>query len=320
MLERSQIHRIVMPTPYGVGPVNAYLIDAEPLTLVDAGFQTEASKATFVAQLAEAGHEPSEIQRVVITHGHPDHYGLVPWLQEMGIDVHFPERELARMTGKGMRMHFGRLLLQAGMPVDLLLKMDEQRNKDPRPWLDIPSLKLVRDGDVFDFTGFTLEAHHMPGHSGGHFIYFEPDARTLFVGDQLLPHVSPNPLLEPSLEDHTLRRRSLVDYLDTLDRLKKMEPTIAHPGHGDPIHDVGALIDRTVAHHLERKSEVAGYLTEQTQSPYEIARRMYPDVEGYDIFLSVSEVVAHLDLVVDDRGAVIEERDGITYYRSATRV
>jgi glyoxylase-like metal-dependent hydrolase (beta-lactamase superfamily II) len=305
-----------MPTPYGVGPVNAYLIGAEPLTLIDAGFQTEESKNAFIAQLAEAGHEPSEIQRVLITHGHPDHYGLVPWLQEMDIDVHFPARELERMTGPGMRMHFGRLLLQAGMPLDLLMKMDEHRKKDPRPWLDIPSLKPVHDGDVFEFDGFALEAHHVPGHSGGHFVYFEPGTRTLFAGDQLLPHVSPNPLLEPSLDDHTERRRSLVDYLDTLERLKKMEPSIAYPGHSDPIDDVIDLIDRTITHHLERKGEVAGHLTERGQSPYELAQQIYPDVKGYDIFLSVSEVVAHLDLVVDDAGAVIEERDGITYYRA----
>ena len=59
----------------------------------------------------------------------------------------------------------------------------------------------MHDGDVFEFDGFQLEAHHVPGHSGGHFVYFEPDSRTLFAGDQLLPHVSPNPLLEPSLDD-----------------------------------------------------------------------------------------------------------------------
>lgn len=306
-----------MPTPYGVGPVNAYLIEAEPLTLIDAGFQTEESKSAFIAQLKDAGHEVSEIRRVVITHGHPDHYGLVPWLQEMDIPVHFPERELERMTGKGMRLHFGRLLLQAGMPLDLLVKMDEHRKKDPRPWLDIPSLLPVRDGDNFAFKGFSIEAHHVPGHSGGHFIYFEPDSRTLFAGDQLLPHVSPNPLLEPSLEDHTERRRSLVDYLETLERMKKLDPAIAYPGHGDPIEDVAGLIDSTASHHHERKAEVAGLLTDRGQSPYELAQKIYPDVKGYDVFLSVSEVVAHLDLVADDGGAVIEERDGITYYRAA---
>ena len=311
------VHRVVMPTPYGVGPVNAYLVDADPLTLVDAGFQTQESQDTFVDQLRVAGHEVTEIERVLITHGHPDHYGLVPWLQEMGIEVHFPERELARMTGPGMRMHFGRLLLQTGMPLDLLMQMDEHRKKDPRPRLDIESLHPVRDGQTFTFHDFELEAHHVPGHSGGHFVYFEPESRMLFAGDQLLPHVSPNPLLEPSLEDHTERRRSLVDYLETLERFRKMDPTIAYPGHGDPIVDVIALIDSTIAQHVERKREVLDLLTDRGQSPYELAQQLFPGVKGYDIFLSVSEVVAHLDLVDDDGGAVLEERDGITYYSAA---
>jgi glyoxylase-like metal-dependent hydrolase (beta-lactamase superfamily II) len=306
-----------MPTPYGVGPVNAYLIEAQPLTLIDAGFQTEESKDAFISQLKAVGHDASEIARVLITHGHPDHYGLVPWLQEMNVPVHFPVKELERMTGKGMRMHFGRLLLQAGMPLDLLIKMDEHRKTDPRPWLDIPSLLPVVDGQTFSFDGFELEAHHVPGHSGGHFVYFEPESRTLFAGDQLLPHVSPNPLLEPSLEDHTERRRSLVDYLETLERFRKMDPSIAYPGHGAPIEDVIGLVDATIAGHLERKEEVAGLLTARGQSPYELAGQMYPNVKGYDVFLSVSEVVAHLDLVVDDGHASIEERDGITYYSAA---
>jgi len=312
-----EVTRIVMPTPYGVGPVNAYLIHAQPLTLIDAGFQTDEAREAFSSQVKGAGHDPSSIERVLVTHGHPDHYGLVPWLQELGAEVHFPGLELERMTGKGMRLHFGRLLLQAGMPLELLIEMDRRRKEDPRPWLDIDSLKRVHDGDAFDLGDGKLEAHHVPGHSGGHFIYFEPDTRTLFAGDQLLPHVSPNPLLEPSLEDHTERRRSLIDYLATLERLRSLQPTIAYPGHGDPITDVGGLIDRTIAHHLDRKQEVAGLLTERGQSAYELAQRIYPDVSGYDVFLSVSEVVAHLDLVVEDGAAVIEERDGVAYYRAA---
>lgn len=303
-----------MTTPYGVGPVNAFLVDAEPLTLIDAGFQTDEAKAEFEAQLVATGRKVSEIERVLITHGHPDHYGLVPWLQDLGIEVHFPARELERMTGKGMRMHFGSLLLQTGMPLDLLMKMDEHRKKDPRPWLDIPSLLPVRDGDVFEFDGFSIGSHHVPGHSGGHFVYFEPDSRTLFAGDQLLPHVTPNPLLEPSLDDHTQRRRSLVDYLATLERFRSMDPSIAYPGHGDPITDVIGLIDSTIAGHIERKGKVAALLTDRGQSPYELAQQLFPGVKGYDIYLSVSEVVAHLDLVAEEGGAVTEERDGITYY------
>jgi glyoxylase-like metal-dependent hydrolase (beta-lactamase superfamily II) len=311
------VKRIVMPTPYGVGPVNAYLIDGEPLTLIDAGFQTQEAQDILTAEVRDVGHEVTDIQRVLITHGHPDHYGLVPWLQETGVDVYFPSQELSRMTGKGMRMHFGIILMQAGMPLELLMKMDEHRKKDPRPWLNLESMKRVNDGDVFEFEGFHLETHHVPGHSGGHFIYFEPDSRTMFAGDQLLPHVSPNPLMEPSLHDSSERRRSLEDYLESLARMKKMDPTIAYPGHGDPIEEPIALIDRTVSHHHERKVEVAKLLTADGQSPYQLAQQLYPNVSGYDIYLSVSEVVAHLDLVEAAGAALVEQRDGVAYYRAA---
>lgn len=311
------VRRIVMPTPYGVGPVNAYLIEGEPLTLIDAGFQTQEAQDILTAEVRSAGHEVTDIQRVLITHGHPDHYGLVPWLQETGVDVYFPSQELSRMTGKGMRMHFGMILMQAGMPLELLMKMDEHRKKDPRPWLDLESMKRVNDGDVFGFDGFRLETLHVPGHSGGHFIYFEPSSRTLFAGDQLLPHVSPNPLMEPSLHDPSERRRSLEDYLESLERMKKLDPTIAYPGHGDPIEEPIALIDRTVSHHHERKGEVAKLLTADGQSPYQLAQQLYPDVSGYDIYLSVSEVVAHLDLVEAEGAALVEHRDGVAYYRAA---
>lgn len=312
------VHRIVMPTPYGVGPVNSYLIEAEPLTIVDAGFQSDAAKAAFVEGLKDHGHDVHDIRRVLVTHGHPDHYGLVPWLHETtAVEVYFPTLELERMTGPGMRMKFGRLLLQAGIPLELLMQMEEHRKKDPRPWLDTDKLLPVHDGDVFTFDTFELQAHLLPGHSGGHVVYLEPESRTLFAGDQLLPHVSPNPLLEPSVDDPDERRRSLEDYLGTLAAMAAMDPSIAYPGHGDAIMDPRALIERTIDLHLARKGEIAALLGEVGRSPFELARELYPNVTGYDIFLSVSEVIAHLDLVVDDGAAVIEERDGVAYYRAA---
>jgi glyoxylase-like metal-dependent hydrolase (beta-lactamase superfamily II) len=109
----------------------------------------------------------------------------------------------------------------------------------------------------------------------------------------------------------------LIDYLETLERFRSMDPTIAYPGHGDPIEDVIGLIDGTIARHAERKKEVAALLTSRGQSPYDLAQQLFPDVTGYDVFLSVSEVVGHLDLVEADGGAKIEERDGITYYSAA---
>lgn len=319
---RLPVRTITMPTPYAVGPVNAYLIEAEPLTLVDTGINTPEAQNALALALAGAGYFVESIQRILITHAHPDHYGLIPYLQEAsGATVYFPEREIARVRDKQMLFEVGRLLVEAGMPLELLFKMDQQRKKDPGAKVPHEEVVPVKDGDTFEFRAddevFELQALLMPGHTGGHVVYFEPASRTMFAGDQLLPDVSPNPLLEPSLDEPGQRRRSLEEYLESLERMAKMEIALAYPGHGQPVTRPQHLIESTIEHHLKRKAAVAQRLDAAGKTPYDIAQEVYPHVTGYDTFLAVSEIVAHLDLVVHDGDAVVEEREGVTYYLAA---
>lgn len=314
------VKRIEMPTPYGVGPVNAYLLEAEPLTLIDCGINTPAAQNALFLEIAAAGYFPESIEQVIVTHAHPDHYGLVHLIQDVsGATVFFPEREIRRVRDRQMMFEVGRLLVEAGMPLDLLFKMDQQRKKDPRPNLNHDHVVPVHDGDTFQFEGddgaFELVAHLMPGHTGGHFVYEEPTTGTLFAGDQLLPETSPNPLLEPSLDEPGERRRSLKEYMSSLERMAGMDLKLVYPGHGDPVTDPGKLIESTIEHHVKRKAAVAAHLDEAGKTPYEIATEVYPDATGPDSFLAVSEVVAHLDLVAEDGRAQIDTRDGVTYYR-----
>jgi glyoxylase-like metal-dependent hydrolase (beta-lactamase superfamily II) len=315
----SQVRRISIPTPYAVGPVNCYLIDARPVTLIDAGINTPEGHNALVLGLTECGHSLHSIERVLITHAHPDHYGLVHAIQEVsGANVYVPEREIARIRDRQMLFEVGRLLVEAGTPLDLLFKMDQQRKNDrARPRMNHDDVALVADGDRFEFDNGVLEAHFMPGHTGGHIVYYDRARRALFAGDQLLPDVSPNPLLEPSLDEPGERRRSLAEYLESLDRMAAMDLDVVYPGHGEPVTEPGLLIRRTIDHHQRRKQTVASRLGDEPRTPYEIAMALYPKVSGYDVFLAVSETLAHLDLVVDDGGAVTSRRDGVTYYAAA---
>ena len=313
-----------MPTPYAVGPVNAYLIRGEPLTLVDAGINTPQAQNALLLGLEEANVPPEAIEQILITHAHPDHYGLVGFLQERsGATVYFPRREIARVRDRQMLFEVGRLLLEAGMPLELLFKMDQQRKQGPKPGIDHDEVVPIDEGDTFTIAtsagDLTLETLHMPGHTGGHVVFLDAPSGTLFAGDQLLPEVSPNPLLEPSLDEPGERRRSLKEYLASLERMRSLGLTLAYPGHGDPVTDPNGLIDGTIEHHLKRKVQVAGFLGPRPKTVYEIASEVYPDVRDYDVFLAVSEVVAHLDLVVEDGDAVVEtgENDVVLYRASA---
>ncbi|MFP5299289.1 MAG: hypothetical protein ACLGHL_09920, partial [Actinomycetota bacterium] len=105
--------------------------------------------------------------------------------------------------------------------------------------------------------------------------------------------------------------------LASLERMAVLGLQVAYPGHGDVIEDPKHLIDRTIEHHLKRKKRVGAMLTDEGVTPYDLARQMYPRAKDYDIFLAVSEIVAHLDLMVDDGKATTEQRDGVTHYLRA---
>ena len=71
------IHRLAIPTPFAVGRVNCYLIEDEPLTLVDTGPNSGKALDELTAQLGERGHSIDDLELIVVTHQHIDHLGLV---------------------------------------------------------------------------------------------------------------------------------------------------------------------------------------------------------------------------------------------------
>src|SRR6476660_4565430 len=77
-----RFERIVVPTPFAVGPANVYVTTAPPFTLIDTGTNTPETEVALLAGLSDAGVSPERIERIVITHGHPDHYGLAPMIRE----------------------------------------------------------------------------------------------------------------------------------------------------------------------------------------------------------------------------------------------
>jgi glyoxylase-like metal-dependent hydrolase (beta-lactamase superfamily II) len=149
----------------------------------------------------------------------------------------------------------------------------------------------------------------------------EPERRVLFAGDTLISHITPNPILEPTPEDPTVRRKSLIEYIRTLDVLLRLDLTEVWPGHGAPIFDPSTLIAGIEEHHRERKEEVAVLLDgeKEPRSAWELARLMFPGLEGFDNYLGVSEVVAHLDLLEAEGRASSFERNGVVFFRGTAK-
>jgi glyoxylase-like metal-dependent hydrolase (beta-lactamase superfamily II) len=312
--------RIVVPTPYAVGPANVYVFPVSPITLFDCGPNTPATENALVLGLASLGLTPEQIARIVISHAHPDHYGLAPRLRERsGAQILVGERDLTKLADRSMLVATGRLLLRAGMPMEELVRMGErERTLGPEVRPDVDGATPILGGDRVRFDGFDLEVLHLPGHTAGHICLYHEPSGVLFSGDTLLLDISPNPIIEPDPMDPTERRRSLIDYLGSLDRLSQLTLSTVFPGHGPPIEDPSRVIEEMRSHHRRRAETLSQMLDADGKSAWQLANELFPLLEGFDNFLAVSEVVAHLDLLMDQGLAEPLERDGITLYRRST--
>jgi glyoxylase-like metal-dependent hydrolase (beta-lactamase superfamily II) len=319
------IHVLPVPTPFAVGRVNCYLIEDDPLTLVDAGPNSGTSLTVLEAGLAEHGRRVEELERIVLTHQHIDHIGLAqiiadrsgaevcafaplaPWLarygDEMEADDAFAER----------------LMLRNGIPPDIAIAL-RAVTAQFRAWGSaVQVTRTFAEGDVLAFAARSWRVHHRPGHSPSDTVFHDEATGELLGGDHLIKHISSNPLVSRPLDGSPTDGRShaLKTYLTSLRATREMELSVVLPGHGEPIEDHRTLIDDRIAGHERRIAKIAGILADGPRSAFEIAQQMWGNVAVTQAYLTLSEVLGHVDLLLE-RGEVAEiEDDGVMRFAAA---
>lgn len=312
------IYKIKIPTPYPVGPVNSYLIKNRPYTLVDPGPDYPEAKEALLEGLATLGVAPADLARVVLTHSHSDHCGLARWLSDKaGVPVYVHRLERRKLM-PGYEYYGERLLFlrQSGLPGEVLEEIFE--DTDP---LEMPVLngwvEEVQGGEVLGFEGGALSILHMPGHAGGHICLHDCEQGNFFSGDFLLREITPNPVMEADPADASRRLPVLTQYLDSLRLLKTLDLRLIWPGHGQNIENTMESIARAIRHHERRLEAVLKILEENCWNAYQVMRYFYPKIKGFQVFLGISEIFAHLDYLVAGGQVIREDRQGISYYRKA---
>jgi glyoxylase-like metal-dependent hydrolase (beta-lactamase superfamily II) len=317
------IHRIAIPTPFAVGRVNVYLIEDEPLTLVDAGPNSATSFDELISGLAVLGHSLEDIELVVLTHQHIDHLGLVSLVaQRSGADVaaidvavQFVENysEEAQKDDEFARA----VMLRNGIPEDVVSALSSV-SQAFRAWgarADVT--RVLRDGDELRFRDRTLHVHHRPGHSPTDTIFHDRERRILIAADHLLGHISSNPLITRPTDGSDERPQALVTYLRSLEATRAMDVELVLPGHGDPITDHRALIDERFALHRRRAEKIHRLIAERPQTAYEIAQALWGNIAVTQAYLTLSEVLGHVDLLTN-AGRVREvDRGGTSVFEAA---
>jgi glyoxylase-like metal-dependent hydrolase (beta-lactamase superfamily II) len=329
-LERARaegIHCIPIPTPFMVGRVNTYLIEDDPLTLVDTGPNSGKALDELEQALHALGHRVEDLGLIVITHQHMDHLGLVEILsRRSGADVAGLDRmaPFLRDYSKSMEREdefAGRLMSRHGIPEDVLQALVSV-SASFRAWGASAEInRPLADGSTLALGNRELRVMHRPGHSPSDTVFHDEQRRILLAGDHLIEHISSNPLISlplpatatTSMDEIPLsvedRPRTLVTYLESLRATQPLDADLVLSGHGKPVTDHAGLIDSRFRLHTRRAEKIRGLIAERPRTAYELGQELWGNIAVTQAYLSLSEVLGHVDLLLAD-SAVREVDDG----------
>jgi glyoxylase-like metal-dependent hydrolase (beta-lactamase superfamily II) len=322
------IHCLAIPTPFAVGRVNCYLIEDDPLTLVDTGPNSGRALDELELALREHGRRIEDLERIVVTHQHLDHVGLLGILarrsgaEVVALDLLAPVLEEFGAYAERDDELAEALMLRHGIPRDVVTAL-RAVSRSFRAWGGSAAVdRPIADGEQLAFAGRTLQALHRPGHSPSDTLFWDAERAVLIGGDHLIGHISSNPLISRPLggrsgEPGDGRPRALMTYMRSLRDTRAMPVDVVLAGHGEPVTDHARLIDERFALHERRAAKIAGLIAARPMTVYEIAQSLWGNVAVTQAFLTLSEVLGHVDLLIE-RGDIREtETGGVIRYEAA---
>jgi glyoxylase-like metal-dependent hydrolase (beta-lactamase superfamily II) len=313
------IFQVQLPLPFPLRIVNCYLLrDGDGWTVIDTGINYLAGRAAWQAALAELEIAPKTIRRIILTHAHPDHYGMAGWLAEQSgalVQLAPLEQEFVRNVwhaGAANEQAIVEFFRAHGMPAALAEQVRDSMAETramTRPW---PATSVLEPGEGLKIGARSFQVIAAPGHSDQHLVFYCADERLLLCGDAVLIKITPNISLWP----HG-RLDPLADFLQSLDRLAALPVDLALPGHGPLIRAFGERVAELRAHHHERL-EVMEQATGAGATAFSICTTVFPTtaLSPHQLRFAMAETLAHLHYLV---GVGRLERDDGMYRRVSKR-
>ncbi|GLX01780.1 MBL fold metallo-hydrolase [Microtetraspora sp. NBRC 16547] len=296
-----------IPVPIPINPLRYVLVYAMELpdgvAIIDAGWNTDEAYDALTAGLGVAGYAVTDIKAVLVTHIHPDHYGLAGRLREASgawIGLHPADARLVRdrydEPGIQALADRGReLLLRCGVP-DMTAQELAGASMMMRNYVSTAAPdRLIEDGERLDLPGWHLKAIWTPGHSPGHLCFVEADRKLLFSGDHVLPRITPHVAVHPQSAPNPL-----ADYLDSLRSVGKLDVDEVLPAHEYRFLELSERVDYVIGHHEERLAEIEAVLAASGGvTCWELATRLtwsrpWETIPAFMQRSATNETLAHL--------------------------
>lgn len=271
-----------IPVPIPDNPLRYVLVyllelDGGGVAMVDAGWNTDVAWANLNEGLATAGGSISDVRAVLVTHIHPDHYGLAGRVREASgawIGLH-PDDAVMLESRYGntdeLLVEMRHFLTDSGVPDDKLPDLSTAS-------MMIKSMVTMAKPDVFfedgapvDLPGWDLRTIWTPGHSPGHVCFYSEERKLFLSGDHVLPRITPN------ISVHAQQfPNPLGDYLDSLAKVRNLDADEVLPAHEYRFADLPARVDELVQHHGDRLHEIEEVLARRPGSTaWDITLRLH---------------------------------------------
>jgi glyoxylase-like metal-dependent hydrolase (beta-lactamase superfamily II) len=325
--ESENITAIAVPVPglSNLITVNLYALGKGPITLIDTCLKAPGTLEYVCRALREAGLDIGDVGRIILTHGHMDHFGLAAAIRRavshpIECFIHGEDQWQISSENFGKEMwseEANALMAMAGMPLEEKEKVKKRFATFRELGDPLDEVSVFEDGREFEGEGYRLKVIHTPGHTPGSCCIYESEQKILFSGDTLIKHITPNPLVV--IKRNGLQEpgyKSLKAYSWSLDRLACLDIKYVFTGHGEYIKDLPGLISTYKRHHRERMKLVWKALHNRARTLYEIIGDVIHEVPDGDMFLAISEILVHLEILIDEERAELIDPGPPALYHS----
>ena len=324
------VRKFISPVPLyeKLGGLNVYLLGEERLTVVDSGLFSLRARLALQAALGKSGRRLADIERIILTHGHPEHVGLAHWIRKKSgapIFIH-PTERLDLTPGFHKRFvllkdDYRDFLTRHGAPKALVLELLVMGRA--MALLQPPvrcEWEPLLEGMQFKTGNDTWEAIHAPGHSPGLVCLYNREKRLLISGDHLLPTITPNPVFDvrrTSLESDGTPFRSLVNYMKSVEKVLALPIETVLPGHGEPFANPGVVLDEQMVFYRKRQDDIAAVLKSGPLNVYQTSLKLFARLAPWNRFMAISDVLGNLEVMEEEGRVIRETRGGVVYFRPA---
>ena len=294
------LHWLRMPLPFKLNHINLWLLeDGDGWTIIDTGICTDEVKAAWQT-LFSGTMAGRPVQRVIVTHFHPDHVGLAGWLTDtFEAPLHMPLTEwafgrmLAGCDPADSAGQYDSFYQRAGFTPDMMETVGRRIGGYGARISTIPTaFHRLSEGDDLLIGDRTWRVIVGRGHSPEHACLYCAADDILISGDQVLPKISPNVSVWPQEPDG----RPLGQFLASLDHIAEQiggDPMVL-PSHNWPFRGLHARLQDLQDHHMDRLEETLATL-DAPRCALDVQQALFKrPLDEHQMFFAIGETLAHL--------------------------